>query len=140
MKNKVFVYGTLKAGFGNNILLKDSKLIEPEAYVVDWKMYSMFSNAFPVAVPISEGQAKTHLIKGEVYEIDNSTELKLDRLEGYPNFYQKTRVSYCNKDLYLIGYAKIYYIVNSEDGGFELSTMSKHCNVKDKKIIWDWTR
>ena len=46
--DKVFVYGTLKEGFGNNRLLKDSQKISEDA-VEGFVMYHM--GGFPGVVP-----------------------------------------------------------------------------------------
>lgn len=139
---KVFVYGTLKSGYGNNLLLENSKLIEAEAYIVDWRLYSLWGNAFPVAVPTMERKTNelTHLIKGEVWEIDSMTSRRLDRLEGYPNFYSKKEVSCCDKDLNFLYSADIYNIENIEDVGFEFSVMSSHCTRFSDYLIWSWAR
>ena len=139
---KVFVYGTLKSGYGNNLLLQNSKLIEAEAYAVDWRLYSLWGNAFPVAVPteLRKSGELTHLIKGEVYEVDRMTSYRLDRLEGYPNFYSKKEIRYCNSELDLLGSADIYNIENVEDIGFEFSVMSEHCTRFSDYLIWSWAR
>jgi gamma-glutamylcyclotransferase (GGCT)/AIG2-like uncharacterized protein YtfP len=65
MMHKVFVYGSLKKGFGNHSLLTDSHYLGPYPGVVS-----------------GEG-----IIHGELYEVDDTTFSRLDRLEGYPSFY-----------------------------------------------------
>jgi gamma-glutamylaminecyclotransferase len=76
------VYGTLKRGFPNHRILADSEFLgrdwtDPEFIMVDL-------GAFPGVIP-----AGCDAISVEVYRVDRETELKLDRLEGYPGFYQK---------------------------------------------------
>lgn len=80
---KVFVYGTLKKGYGNNVLLNGTKFIEERTL----KGYKLYDAGFPVAAP-SEGNS----IKGEVYELpENSPNLQwLDRLEGNGRMYNRT--------------------------------------------------
>ena len=79
---QVFVYGTLKKGFGNNVLLQNSNFIG-EGFV-EADMFNFGS--FPV---VSEGKGS---VKGEVYEVNDSVFQSLDRLEGYPNFYDRKKV------------------------------------------------
>ena len=74
---KVFVYGTLKRGYGNNILLAGSQFLE-ERVLPGYKLYNA---GFPVAAPDENSS-----IKGEVFDIAeedvNRTLYHLDRLEG----------------------------------------------------------
>ncbi len=99
---RVFVYGTLKKGYGNHALLKDAQFIG-EAVVKDHVLYG---STIPFAVE-NEG---TH-ITGEVYEIDDVTEINLDRLEGYPGWYGKKIVETGH------GRAMMYYMKKHEVAG-----------------------
>ena len=87
MTYKVFVYGTLKRGFGNNVLLKNSKFIG-EAETVN-RMTMLSLGGFPMVV----GTYGTSTIKGEVYEVDDDTLRNLDSLEGNPNFYMRKTIN-----------------------------------------------
>ena len=80
--NLVFVYGTLKKGFGNNGLLRDAEFIG-ESLVDNMTLYDM---GFPVAVD-RDGEK----IKGEVFRITDELQ-SLDYLEGYPDFYDRKLV------------------------------------------------
>lgn len=105
---KVIVYGTLKAGYGNNRLLSNSTFVS--IYTV--ANYRLYDAGFPVAVP-SEGES----IRGELYDIgdDERVLASLDRLEGegmmynrvevepdtymyvgHPDFWDFTRLHLCN--------------------------------------------
>ena len=77
----VFVYGTLRKGFGNHHLLKNSKFI---GYATTKEKYSLYVDGIPYVVKIPTTQ-----IKGEVYEVDRDTLNALDELEGHPNFYKR---------------------------------------------------
>jgi gamma-glutamylcyclotransferase (GGCT)/AIG2-like uncharacterized protein YtfP len=78
----VFVYGTLKKGYSNHRLLEGATCFG-EAEVRDYSMVD--GPGFPYAFP------KTHSwVKGEVYEVDDLG--PLDRLEGYPGFYNRSKV------------------------------------------------
>lgn len=73
----VFVYGTLKKGFGLNYLLDSSKFIG-EAKLEGYEMYSLVSFA-PFIV---KGDGKVY---GEVYEISEDLLKKLDKFEARYN-------------------------------------------------------
>ena len=72
---KVFVYGSLKKGFYNNVVLGDSEFVAVDIV----SGYSLISlGAFPMAIPDPNGQ-----VIGEVYYVTPETLEKLDRLEGF---------------------------------------------------------
>lgn len=75
---KVFVYGTLKSGYGNNRLLEGASLLG-EGQLPDHKCYYYGSvGSFPFVV-----KSKGTMVAGEVYEVDAATLRSLDSLEGY---------------------------------------------------------
>ena len=88
--HKVFVYGTLKRGYGNHRLLETAKFIGPATTIAKMVMIGKHA-AFPYLLgysyefPTMEG----HRVKGEVYEVDDATLAMLDTLEGYPSHYDK---------------------------------------------------
>jgi gamma-glutamylcyclotransferase (GGCT)/AIG2-like uncharacterized protein YtfP len=82
---KVFVYGTLKKGYHNHYLLKDAKYLGKNLTLPSFTMLNL--GAFPGVV--FGGNTPIH---GEVYEVDEATFARLDRLEGYPNFYNRTEI------------------------------------------------
>lgn len=85
---KVFVYGTLRKGEGNHHILMNSACIEQEDEVESFTLYKVNPH-YPAAVPrLIPGYS----IKGEVYGIDEFTLERLDRLEGYPNLYDRVEV------------------------------------------------
>lgn len=109
----VFVYGTLKKGYRNSSLLKDSTFIS-EAYVEGISLIN--TPGYPYAVNGAPGSFAI----GELYEIDQSTMESLDRLEGYPEHYQRKQINVYDKprifsDDKPIGKAWIYYIETDED-------------------------
>lgn len=78
----VFVYGSLKKGFHNHKVLKDSTFI---GIGTTKEKYDMISyNSFPAV--ISNGE---YHIKGEIYYVDDETLKDLDRLEGNGTFYKR---------------------------------------------------
>ena len=85
----VFVYGTLKQGFENNHLLAESEFI---GNGITKCMYPMVAivKAYPYLID-DENHGK--FVKGEVYKIDKNTLNKLDRLEGYPEHYNRRNIT-----------------------------------------------
>lgn len=89
--SKVLVYGTLKKGLGNHVLLKDAKFLGTTT--VRGRMYSL--GAFPGVRFDQDGS-----IKCEAYEVDEPTVKRLDRLEGYrgpgndDNFYNRVPITF----------------------------------------------
>jgi len=81
----VFVYGTLLSNEPNNHLLKTSKLLG-DSKVSGLKMYDL--GPFPACIVSPEISE----VLGEVWEIDDKTFQRLDYLEGFPNFYNRTLV------------------------------------------------
>ena len=81
----VFVYGTLKEGYGNNRRLTGCKKLGP-AKVSDFKLYDC---GFPVAWP-----SKGEVITGELWDIEEKKEvlMSLDSLEGEGSMYNRTDV------------------------------------------------
>lgn len=87
---KVFVYGTLKQGFGNSGLLNRASYLG-NAYIKG-NMYSL--GVFP-AVSLDGN----YRILGEVYRIDEEILSELDRLEGFPWFYHRSLVRTTDDEL-----------------------------------------
>ncbi|RUM61568.1 MAG: gamma-glutamylcyclotransferase [Persephonella sp.] len=80
-KHYIFVYGTLRKGFGNHYLLENAKFIG-EGFTKE--KYSLYATGIPYVVkkPLTK-------IKGELYEVDNLTLEEIDYLEGHPHFYER---------------------------------------------------
>lgn len=78
----VFVYGSLKRGFGNHPVIQDGSFID-EA-ITSEPSYEMFCmGGFPGVVHGDK------LISGEVYAVDDLVLERLDRLEGNGSFYTR---------------------------------------------------
>ena len=108
--HNVFVYGTLKRGNSQRGLDRWGSGVE---YIgpatTSHSSYSLWSlGAFPAA---SLGDAR---ISGEVWSVDNETLADLDRIEGYPDFYNRIEVSTSK------GKAWMYYITNINEYNAEL--------------------
>ena len=81
--HRVFCYGSLMRGFGNNSILENSPLVG-EA-MSEGRFTMLHLGGFPGIV--AKGTTTIH---GEVFEVDDNTLSRLDRLEGHPSFYCRT--------------------------------------------------
>lgn len=90
-KDKVLVYGSLKAGFGNHpvITRAGGKLL---GVVKTLPRYTMISMGYFPGV-LNGGDTA---ITGEIYEVDSLR--GLDALEGHPSFYKRELVATDNGD------------------------------------------
>src|ERR1041385_2571727 len=81
----VFVYGTLKNGHGNHGLLEGCPFLG-EAVTV--RKYAIRNAGFPVLI-----ESKVHALPvlGELYEVDETTRRRLDRLEREGVMYNRVR-------------------------------------------------
>jgi gamma-glutamylcyclotransferase (GGCT)/AIG2-like uncharacterized protein YtfP len=87
----VFVYGTLKHGYGNHRALlsgDDSTFIGKGTTVHPFRMKT--TTGFPVVM--HRGEQNNHPVAGELYEVTASVLRNLDRLEGHPRWYRREEV------------------------------------------------
>jgi len=86
---RVFVYGTLKSGYGNNRVITGNgggfKLNDAQTLEGTFKMYG-HGMPFPYA---SVDHADGGMIIGEVYRTTLEAFVRCDSLEGYPSFYNR---------------------------------------------------
>ena len=82
---KVFVYGSLRKGFGLSPVLSSSDYVDTVQTKPKYTMYSL--GAFPCIV-----KGGNTAITGEVYNISSDTEERLDMIEGVPQLYKKGKV------------------------------------------------
>ena len=96
MSHILFVYGTLKQGFHNHHCLGDNARFLGIGVLPGFQMYHL--GGFPAIAPwepsaTQEFQTAEHWkIHGELYEVDDKGFKSCDRLEGYPDFYNRTQV------------------------------------------------
>lgn len=84
---RVFVYGTLRAGQSNHHLLKQAIWLGGCQLASGFRLYDL--GAYPAAKKSLAGS--TPLV-GEVYMVDGKTLTALDLLEEYPEVYTRERV------------------------------------------------
>jgi gamma-glutamylaminecyclotransferase len=90
MRNLVFVYGTLKRGYGNNHILAQSKLLGEGQTVARCRLYDA---GFPVLRRRTNRDGAWNApVRGEVYEVTSQETMdRLDRLEGEGHMYHRRR-------------------------------------------------
>ena len=76
MKDLVLVYGSLKNGFPNHRVIRDSEFITDTHTVKKYHMFSM--GGYPAVVE----DLPYHYIAGELYRVDKKTMIELDYLES----------------------------------------------------------
>jgi gamma-glutamylcyclotransferase (GGCT)/AIG2-like uncharacterized protein YtfP len=95
----VFVYGTLKSGYGNNRLLEGARKV---CDALTDATYAMYNIGFPFIVPseqewTEDEKENAGKVVGEVWEIDSETHLAyLDRLESEGRFYNRVKTTVNN--------------------------------------------
>ena len=103
---KVFVYGTLKEGHGNNVLLSFSERLGTGITEDKYIMYEL-------GIPYVSKSFKLTRISGEVYRVKLDTLEALDLLEGHPNWYKREKVEVEYYDLksnsHIKDYAWLYF-------------------------------
>lgn len=115
----VFVYGSLRKGFGNHELLSNSDFLG-RTKVKDMDMYNL--GAFPMCF---EGDG---IITVEAYDVSESTLKTLDRLEGIPTFYDRKWVTATNRQegwIY-VGVSKGYMYNKVVTGDWKDATTKTH--------------
>jgi len=81
-RKPIFVYGTLLQGESNSSLLRGAEYVgtsqtKPEYELIDFGPY-------PAMIP-----GGNTAVTGEIYLVDNYQMARIDRLEGYPGFYNR---------------------------------------------------
>jgi len=84
--HRVFVYGSLLRGEGNDGFLRGSYLVGKARTAPGFELFDL--GAYPGMV----ARGTTGQVAGEVYEVDTLTLASLDRLEGHPRFYRRTTI------------------------------------------------
>lgn len=84
----VFVYGTLRRGYGNHYLLKEggARLLDLARTA---RAYALYALEIPFAV---KDQAVSRL-RGELYAVTPECLARLDELEEHPQWYCRERVA-----------------------------------------------
>ncbi len=102
--HKLFVYGSLKKGFGNHGKLNKTPLFEG---ILKGFILLTSHNFYPA---ITEGLG---MVEGEVYEITDEQLRIIDILESHPTYYQRRTVTVLDKDHQQAHQVFTYVIVNT---------------------------
>ena len=102
----LFVYGSLRKGLGNHSFLRHENVSYLGNFVTEpeWTMYSL--GGFPA---LTEGGDTA--IVGELYSVPEDVYRAIERLEGYPSFYQRKSLTTP------LGEAEVYYITDLDKYG-----------------------
>ncbi|WP_027359763.1 gamma-glutamylcyclotransferase family protein [Desulforegula conservatrix] len=85
MRHMLFVYGTLKKGFGNHGLLANAEF---KGNAITQEKYALYVAGIPFVI---KDESISH-IHGELYVVNQATLAKLDRLEGHPDCYKRETI------------------------------------------------
>lgn len=103
------VYGTLRKGYSNHVLLVDTRFIGTG---VTSEPYRLTANGIPFVSkkdPVSK-------VKVEIYETDNEDIISdVDALEGHPRFYKREEISVDLEDGSNVT-AELYFCEGRENG------------------------
>jgi gamma-glutamylcyclotransferase (GGCT)/AIG2-like uncharacterized protein YtfP len=125
---KISVYGSLLEGLGNHRLLHSAKKIAEDIIEVPYKMIG-YGYSFPALIPSEE----VHKVFFETYEVDDETYSRVEMLEGFPSFYNRTNIETS------VGSSEFYFIDDkNEEGNTVIKTADvynwrKHIN-RDAEI------
>lgn len=136
--NKVFVYGTLKRGYGNNSLLKNSTFIG-NATSLESTYLTFCNGGFPMTIDTFESDK--YKIYGELYEInDMYTMVRLDMLESNGSLYTRDIKEFVceNTNEKMIAWIYLYNRNPLEFGNINLNI--KYFIDKNGKTVIEWKR
>ena len=120
MKNtKLFVYGTLKRGYGNHYIIKKSKFLGD---FISVDKFDMSGYGFPEIYPNKDGKR----IKGEIYDLCDQDFVFTDSLEGNGSFYRREIRDFTNNKETIKAWI---YIILSPGSPIE---------VEDEVIDWNY--
>lgn len=83
-KHLVFVYGSLMEGLTNHALLLGAEKLGAAETAPEYRMYNL--GLYPAIV-----RGGSIAIKGEVYSVTDEVLAALDRLEGHPDYYKRSK-------------------------------------------------
>jgi gamma-glutamylaminecyclotransferase len=92
MDNLIFVYGTLRKGYGNNkyFLLDDEFICEAKTE----GKYALYA----AGIPFLNKHEQVCNITGEVYKVDDNKLVHIDALEGHPAWYKREIITVVDED------------------------------------------
>ena len=127
-KYKVFVYGSLKNGYGNHSLLNGSEFINIATTVDKFIMIDL--GAFPAVIDFGNDNDR-NTISGELYLVNDTVLERLDQLEGHPDWYQRRVVNINNNG----DNENAYMYIMQEDSFQDITTLTV-CDVSNGVYNW----
>ena len=86
----LFVYGSLKKGFDNHIVLKEANYISKAKTINKFAMYKEENQNYPYIV---KNEMIGQNIEGELYQITRKDVLaEIDEFENAPNYFKRTEI------------------------------------------------
>lgn len=85
MQHTLFVYGTLRRGYGNHGLMGDAPCL---GRARTKGLFALFSHG----IPYLSRQPRTTRVTGEVYVVDDLRLARIDRLEAHPHWYVREEI------------------------------------------------
>lgn len=107
----LFVYGSLKIGFKYSYLINKDKLIGNAKTVEKYALRRYPEADYPYLT-----KEPLFNIEGQLFEIDHKDLVSLDKLEGYPEFYNREEVEIISEN---IKYKAIVYFISEEPKNLE---------------------
>lgn len=87
---RVFVYGSLKQGHGNNVALRTADFLGRCVLTGNYSLLDL--GWYPGLVVDTSPDAPSRKVLGEVYRVSRDTLDGLDLIEGHPNYYARHKV------------------------------------------------
>jgi gamma-glutamylaminecyclotransferase len=142
----VFTYGSLKRGFVNNVVLKDSVFVT-EAYTrrTDFRMFGLVKGAsfnFPIVLHRGEGiERKTEAaIHGEVFAVDTETLMKIDTIEQNGKMYERKLVQVSNPEYNGNKSFQAWMYIGVEDFWYKHKKSIALCGRNEEFQLYQWTK
>ena len=135
MKDLLFVYGTLKQGYGNhNYILKDQKFLGEARTSERYFMWGK-NAGFPYISRLPYIIYPKLCVLGELYEVDPTALAECDRLEGHPHFYERHEIDVVTIEDNKKYIAWIYEITNPRY--FSNAMDTRICDTQDACYYWE---
>ena len=125
---KLFVYGTLRIGEYNHSYISEHLIQSFGIYktVLPFYMVRNKGHSFPYVIPPSLIELNTSPVEitGEVYEITEEGQAKIDLLEGIPHHYMREEIIVQNEkerikaNIYLLEDTKYIDIIQKDTGNY----------------------
>jgi len=119
----LFVYGTLKRGFGNHHFL-DSLALRYSGVAKTEKCYPLVVHQLPFLI---DREGAGHRVVGEVYELENGFDWQaLDEFEGVPELYSRRKITIITDQATKTVPAWTYFVVQGVSSLLELPMLPSY--------------